>query len=152
MKAFFWWALNREFEPDYNNILINSFQELERDGLPIGIPALNLEDVFVQLRVNTEVLDNINPAIVPANSNIESQQIWDFLAQSNNKQFPAYRRLAVIGPPGSGKTTLLKHVTLTYAKDKYHKYEAPKFIPILFYLRDICTQILEEKPPTLPEL
>ena len=150
--GFYWWTRNPKFQRDYYHTLIDVFRELKIEGFRIGLPVLDLEDVFVPLRVDPEIPDKIPGRLIPVNRDFESQKIWDFLAQINNPKFQAYRRLAVIGPPGSGKTTMLQHLTLTYAKKQYGKYEAPKFIPILFYLRDIRNSIVGEQPPTLPEL
>ncbi|NES19510.1 MAG: NACHT domain-containing protein [Symploca sp. SIO3E6] len=75
----------------------------------------------------------------------------DFLAAIN--QYPAFRRMAVLGAPGSGKTTLLRHLTLTYATNQEGKRhpQAPKLIPVLLYLRDV-RQVIAEKQPPLAEL
>ncbi|MEA5508343.1 NACHT domain-containing protein [Crocosphaera sp. UHCC 0190] len=145
-----WWQLNPSFQRKYYDSLIDSFRELKIEGFRIGLPALDLENVFVSLRVKTGTPDNIHGVIIPSQIDEGDRQIWDFL--SNIKQFLAYRRLAVIAVSGSGKTTLLKHLTLTYAKEKHQEYQAPKFIPILLYLRNIRHQIATENPPKLPQL
>ena len=147
-----WWKLNPRFQRQYYHSLIDSFRELKIEGFRIGLPVLDLEEVFVSLQVATEIPDNIPGAMIPANRKARSQEIWEFLRQSTQKKFQAYRRLAVIGPPGSGKTTLLKHLTLTYAKQRHRQYQAPKFIPVLLYLRDIRHRLVPEESPSLPEL
>ena len=140
------------FQERYQQSLVDTFGEFKIEGFRIGLPVLNLEDVFVPLRVATGIPERILGGMIPAQRDSGSQKIWDFLTQSTKKKFQAYRRLAVIGPPGSGKTTLLKHLTLTYAKKAYQKYKAPKFIPVLLYLRDIRHLIVTEQPPSLPKL
>ncbi len=147
-----WWSLNPQFQRSYYRSLVEYFREFKIEGFRIGLPVLDLEDVFVPLRVDPEIPENISGGMISAYSESESQTIWDFLAQSTKKKFSNYRRLAVIGPPGSGKTTLLRHLTLTYAKKQHGKYKAPKFIPILLYLRDIRNLIVTEPPPSLPQL
>ncbi|MDJ0797909.1 MAG: SUMF1/EgtB/PvdO family nonheme iron enzyme [Calothrix sp. MO_167.B12] len=148
----FWWSLNPQFQRSYYRSLVEYFREFKIEGFRIGLPVLDLEDVFVPLRVDPEIPENISGGMISAYSESESQTIWDFLAQSTKKKFSNYRRLAVIAPPGSGKTTLLRHLTLTYAKKQQGKYKAPQFIPILLYLRDIRNLIVAEPPPSLPQL
>ncbi len=147
-----WWSLNPQFQRSYYRSLVDYFREFKIEGFRIGLPVLDLEDVFVPLRVDPEIPENIPGGMISAHIDTESQTIWDFLAQTTKKKFSNYRRLAVIGPPGSGKTTLLRHLTLTYAKKHQGKYKAPKFIPILLYLRDIRNLIVVEPPPSLPQL
>ncbi len=148
----FWWSFNPQFQRSYYRSLIEYFREFKIEGFRVGLPVLDLEDVFVPLRVDPEIPDNISGRMIRAHSQSESQTIWDFLAQSTKTKFSNYRRLAVIGFPGSGKTTLLRHLTLTYAKKQQDQYKAPKFIPILLYLRDIRNLIVAEPPPSLPQL
>ena len=147
-----WWKLNPKFQREYYQSLVDTFRELKIEGFKIGLPVLDLENVFVSLRVATGIPERIHGAMIPPHRDFKSQDIWDFLSQSTQKKFQAYRRLAVIGPPGSGKTTLLRHLTLTYAKKQQQKYKAPKLIPMLLYLRDIRHLIVGEQPPSLPKL
>ncbi|NET37483.1 MAG: NACHT domain-containing protein, partial [Cyanothece sp. SIO1E1] len=142
--------LTSGFEERYRQSLVDKYGELATEGFRIGLPVLNLEDVFVPLRVVTEIPEKIPGAMVSLQVGARSQGIWEFLKQS--PRISAYRRLAVIGPPGSGKTTLLKYLTLSYAQTGYRKYQAPKLIPVLLYLRDIRHQILGERVLNLSEL
>lgn len=153
LKTFFvglWWKLNSRFQYEYYQSLVDTFRELKVDGFRVGLPVLDLENVFVSLRVATGLLEGIGGGIVPARRESESQEVWDYLGQIS--KFPAYRRLAIIASPGSGKTTLLKHLTLIYAKKQHQRYKAPKLIPVLLYLRDIRHLIIAEKPSDLPNL
>lgn len=115
-KRFFtwwwWWKLNSQFQKKYYQCLIDTFRELKIEGFRIGLPVLDLENVFVSLRVVPKIPEKITGSMIRRQGTAENQAIWDFLAQSSKKKFQAFRRLAVIGPPGSGKTTLLKHLTL----------------------------------------
>ena len=155
LKAFIvnlWWSLNPQFKWDYCQSLIDYFREFKIEGFRIGLPVVDLEDVYVALRVDTRIPEKISGAIVGENNNFVSQEIWDFLRQSSKKKFQVYRRLAVIGSPGSGKTTLLRHLTLIYGKELYRKYKTPSFIPVLLYLRNVRDLITTEKPLSLVEL
>ncbi|MDJ0597026.1 MAG: NACHT domain-containing protein, partial [Pleurocapsa sp. MO_226.B13] len=147
-----WWKLNSQFQAKYYQSLIDTFRELKIEGFRIGLPVLDLENVFVSLRVVPKIPEKITGAMIGGEGDSGSQVIWDFLAQSNKKKFQAFRRLAVIGWAGSGKTTLLKHLTLIYAKKQNKVYKAPKLIPVLLYLRDIRRLIVTEQPPSLPKL
>ncbi|MGK7897970.1 MAG: NACHT domain-containing protein, partial [Xenococcus sp. (in: cyanobacteria)] len=147
-----WWQLNSQFQENYYQSLIDTFRELKIEGFRIGLPVLDLENVFVSLQVVPEIPDNVRGSMISRRVEESNQEIWDFLAQSSKKEFQAFRRLAVIGPPGSGKTTLLKHLTLIYAKKRNQDYNAPKLIPVLLYLRDIRQLIIAEPLPNLPQL
>ena len=146
-----WWQFNPQFKGRYYESLIDPFRELKIEGFRIGLPALDLEDIFVSLRVKTGTPDTIRGTIITRQSDNEQREIWEFL-KNNQDKFQSYRRLAVIASPGSGKTTLLKHLTLTYAKKQQDKYQAPNFIPVLLYLRDIRHQLVTENPPLLSQL
>ena len=148
----FWWNINPKFQRNYYQSLIDTFREFRLDGFRVGLPVLDLEDVFVPLRVVTETPEKISGAMIQMHSHSGSQEIWDFLGQSKSKKFQTYRRLAVVGAPGSGKTTLLKYLALIYAKKHYRKHSAPKFIPVLLYLRDIRDRLVTSQPPNLCEL
>ncbi len=155
-KRFFtwlwWWKLNAQFQNQYYDSLIDTFRELKIEGFRIGLPVLDLENVFVSLQVAPEIPEKVTGGMVRGQVEADEQEIWDFLVQSSKKKFQAFRRLAVIGPPGSGKTTLLKHLTLIYAKKHHQIYKAPKLIPVLLYLRDIRHLIVQEEAPSLPQL
>jgi predicted NACHT family NTPase len=141
------------FESKYKKLLVDFYNDYKVEGFRIGLPVLDLEDVFVPLKVETGNLENISGAMVSTkhtSQNSENQEIWNFLAAISKQD--SYRCMAVIAPPGYGKTTLLKHLTLTYAKNGHKKYQAPKFLPVLLYLRDIREEITSQQPPDLPDL
>ncbi len=117
-----------------------------------SLQLLGLENVFVSLQVAPKIPDKATSSMIRGRVEAETQEIWDFLAQSSKKKFQAFHRLAVIGSPGLGKTTLLKHLTLIYAKKHNQIYNAPKLIPVLLYLRDIRHLIVAEPLPNLPQL
>ena len=145
------WALLSQFERRYYRSLKDLFGELSVEGYRIGLPVLDLKDIFVALRVVPDATDRIPGALVTNGDRLGGDQIWKFLAQST--KIPAYRRLAVIAPPGAGKTTLLQHLTLAYALREHHRHDAPDFIPVLLYLRNFRERIVKENATlTLPQL
>jgi len=155
-KRFFTWIwcrkTNSQFQNKYYKSLIDTFRELKIEGFRIGLPVLDLENVFVSLQVAPEIPEKATGSMIRQQVKVDNQEIWDFLNQSTKKEFQAFRRLAIIGPPGSGKTTLLKHLTLIYAKKQSKVYQALRLIPVLLYLRDIRHLILAKPLPNLPQL
>ena len=144
--------LTSGFQDKYQQSLLYAYRDLTTEGFRIGLPILDLENVFVSLQVAPEIPERITRGMVRKKVQPQKQEIWDFLTQSSQKKFPAFRRLAIIGIPGSGKTTLLKQLALIYAKKQHKIYQVPQLIPILLYLRDIKFLIVAEQPPNLPQL
>jgi hypothetical protein len=117
-----------------------------------GFMSPTLSQVYVPLMLDPSSL-NLHQRS-PSNRKLEEAQtegcqIWDFLAQV--RQVPAYQFIAIVADGGFGKTTLLRHITYTYAQGRYRRYRAPKFTPVLLYLRKWRDKIAEEKL-SLPEL
>ena len=145
-----------KFQGKYYQHFIYICRDYRTQGLKTKGPfTLDLEKVFVPLRVAPESAGNISPAMIQSRDSTEGLSIWDFLAasrKSNNNY--NYRTIVIIGAPGTGKTTLLENLTLTYAKNnqrRKHK-QAPKLIPILLYLRDIRETITESPQLSLAKL
>lgn len=115
-----------------------------------GAFPLELEQVFVDLKVAPQSLQDLSPALLRAESLTEKRSVWKLLISRHS----AFRSLAVIGPPGSGKTTLLQHLTLVFAANKQRKHErrCRAFVPILLFLRLHVDAITAEQPPSLAEL
>lgn len=148
-----WWRLSSPFEKRYTRSLIYAYRDFRTDGIRTHGPfALDLEKVFVPLRVAPESLDHIPSDMIRATDSAESLHIWDFLAVV--KRQPAFQRLVIIGAPGAGKSTLLEHLALTYAKRTQRAYhrKAPKLLPILLYLRDVREAIAENPKQDLAAL
>ncbi len=157
------WIASR-FQDKYYRSLIDKCLKLKTEGFNIGLSALNLEDVFVPLKVASSVprnvaggiITDIKPALNPRLAESQnSGEIWHFLARNPGK-LGHDRCIVILAPPGSGKTTLLQHITLTYAQKIHHKdknkAQAPNFIPVLLRLRDVREQLIKQKPPSLSEL
>ena len=146
------------FQGKYYQQLIYTCRDYRTQGLKTKGPfTLDLEKVFVPLRVAAESEGNISSAMIQSRNRTEGLSIWDFLAassKSNSKYNHNYRTIVIIGAPGTGKTTLLENLTLTHAKNtqrRKHK-QAPKLIPILLYLRDIRETITESPQLSLAQL
>ncbi len=132
-----WWLITSQFQGKYYQQLIYHCRDYRTQGLKSKGPfTLDLEKVFVPLRIAPESSDKVSANIIRPSGNKDSLDIWDILAASQHH--PTYRTLAAIGAPGSGKTTLLEHITLTYTQNTQRRYhhKLPQLIPILLYLRD----------------
>jgi predicted NACHT family NTPase len=147
-----WWEVTSQFQAQYYKSLIYTYRDFRTQGLKTKGPfTLDLEKVFVPLRVAPESADRTSSAMLPTKETIQPLEIWDFLAKS---QQPVFKRIVVLGPPGSGKTTLLEHLTLAYARNALPRSprRVPRLIPILLYLRDLQTSITPDSFPNLVEL
>ena len=140
------WKLSN-FKYRYYQSLIFECRDYETKGLKTKGPfTLDLEKVFVPLRVKPESPGKISAEIVQTREPAEGLKIWNLLVASRSQN--AYRSMVIIGAPGSGKTTLLEHLTLAYAQKHEGRYDrkAPKLIPILLYLRDVAETIYSSQP------
>lgn len=145
-------ALFAHFYHAYCKDLEFTLRTYRTQGLQQSGPfTLDLEHVYVPLRISPNSPSRISANLVAAGSAQDTQQIWDFLSDQSDD---APRRLALLARPGAGKTTLLEHLTLTFARGTQRRIHrnAPGLVPILFYLRDIRKQLTQENPPHLVEL
>jgi NACHT domain/Sulfatase-modifying factor enzyme 1 len=148
-----WWKLTAQFQGRYYESLVFACRDFRTQGLKTKGPfTLDLEKVFVSLRVAPESPDRVMAGMMQSRGTSEGLKIWDFLAEQ--KKQPTFRRIVVIAPPGAGKSTLLEHLALTYAKNNQRRRDrrAPKLIPVLLYLRDVREIITGEQPPDLAML
>jgi predicted NACHT family NTPase len=148
-----WWKLTAQFQGRYYERLIFDCRDFRTQGLKTKGPfTLDLEKVFVPLRVAPESPDRVMAGILQSQDTSEKLKIWNFLADL--KKQPAFRRIVVIAPPGAGKSTLLEHLALTYAYNTQRRQHrrAPRLIPVLLYLRDVRETISSAQPPDLATL
>ncbi len=99
-----------------------------------------LEEVFVPLALSGE----------QSEANL---QIWDLLRRSRKEH--RFRQMVIRKRGGFGKTTLLRHIALIYGQGKHRKFNAPKLIPFLIFLRDWTQDqgiLSQDSIPNLPEL
>jgi len=149
-----WEEESRKFKKRYYDELIYNCRDYRTQGLKTKGPfTLDLEKVFVALRLAPECVDRIPNGMIHLKYGSNPTEIWDWLIAS--QEFHAFRSIAIIAPPGYGKTTLLEYLVLNYANNTYfqHNAKAPELIPIILYLREIQNSIIEEQPdlPTLIE-
>ncbi|MEM9219392.1 MAG: GUN4 domain-containing protein [Cyanobacteria bacterium P01_F01_bin.150] len=155
------------------------FNDIEGYRQPTAIQTPLLNDVFVPLELspgfNRDPHGNAlslqmgstdpllrNPRFKNPFAKRDQQPltIWHLLRQSRKN--PAYSRMAILAWGGFGKTTLMRHLTYTYTHNRHQRYKAPKFVPVLLYLRkwrdliaagqtDLPTLIYQHHIPGLPE-
>ncbi len=128
----------------YCEYLIYQHRDFDVKGLSTqGIYTLNLEQVFVELRIDPKPAHytSPDPLQVPEALRKGGHVIWDYL----ESEPLTGQHLVIIGPPGSGKTTLLKHMTLTIVarKKSHRKIKVLCKLPILLYVRDHVNSLRE---------
>jgi hypothetical protein len=115
-----------------------------------GTYTLDLDRVFVDITVAplNPQLSASNPFRAP--QLLGKRSLWDFIANKD----PAYRCLAILGPPGSGKTTLLQHIaiSLTGARRPIGRLQFHRLLPAFLYLRDHVSTISADPTLTLADL
>lgn len=150
-----WQTLTSGFEAKYFRRLEYIHRSYETQGL-LQDRVLKLVRVFVPLKIAQKSLALISPDLIQAPSEQENlskqQEIGDILALMEKD--PSLRHFAILGAPGSGKTTLLRYLTLTYVTRTQRALHprAPRWIPVLLYLRDIYKTVVRKPEITLAEL
>ncbi len=98
---------------------------------------MDLEKVFVPLRLAPECVHKISSSIIKFQGKLSQLDIRDFLRIKLDTE-PLYRSIAIIGPPGAGKTTLSQHLSLTYSKEQLFNKSLSKDIlfPIILYFKE----------------
>ena len=134
--------MTAHYSERYCQYLVYEHQVFDVKGLSTrSAHDLELEQVFVQLRVNTLPAHQAsgNP-FARATLLQGTHTIWDYLVApvlSNH-------HLVILGAPGSGKTTLLKHLALRLAEPKKSPHRAGVHVfPILLFLRDYVRLIAD---------
>ena len=115
-----------------------------------GVFTLELERVFVDLKVAPQSLEAVSPELLRAEGLTRKSSIWEFLVSEE----AAFRSLAVIGTPGSGKTTLLQYLALVFAQNQQRRHEkrCRAYVPIVLFLRDHSDTLTEDESRSLPQL
>jgi hypothetical protein len=141
---------------------------------PAGATPL-LDDVFVPLQLSNEMLRgpdgmvlSMRPSLhkktggtAEADENKTTEReiqriqeegvlIWELLREV--RRVPAYRQLAILAFGGFGKTTLMRHLTYTFATRRHRQHQVPRLIPFLILLRSWRELLIQESPPSLPDL
>ncbi|MEO0644758.1 MAG: NACHT domain-containing protein [Cyanobacteria bacterium J06650_10] len=143
------------FKRKYYQLLIHTYWHFETRGLE-GDRALELKQMFVPLQVSQKSLKTISSALIPEISKqLSTPKDFGKLLELMSKEDHCLKKLAIIGHPGSGKTTLMRYLTLIYASQKQCELlhsEAPSYIPVLMYLRDVREDIVESPEISLADL
>ncbi len=115
-----------------------------------GIFSLELEKVFVDLKVAPQSIEAVSPDLLQRENLTRHSSIWELLVSVHS----AFRSLAVIGAPGSGKTTLLQHLAVIFSQNQQRRHEkrCRAYVPILLFLRDHADAVTAKEPPTLAQL
>jgi predicted NACHT family NTPase len=117
---------------------------------PEGILQVDLEDVFVPLRMDFSMGEMGRRGKQQSiEDGEESLEIWDVLTRS--QKVDSYKKVAILASGGSGKTTMLRHLSYRYGKGNV-RFGVPKLVPFLLYLRQWRGTIAENPTMTLPEL
>jgi hypothetical protein len=152
-----WWEITSDFEGKYYKRLEYVCRRFQTQGLEADKDrVLNLQQVFVPVQICQRSLSRTSPNLLrrleEREESFRSKDIGDFLALMGRE--PDFRRLAILGAPGSGKTTMMRYLTLMYAARTPRKLHpnAPQFIPVLLYLRDVYPTILRNPDLPLAEL
>ena len=128
----------------------NDYYGTDDTKQPEGIFQVDLEDVFVPLRLDFSMGDFQRRGRKRIEDCDESLEIWDVLKRS--KSIPTYKNLAILADGGSGKTTMLRCVSYLYGTGGASKYGVPKLLPFLLYLRQWRDEIAANPAMTLAEL
>ncbi|MCA9886266.1 MAG: NACHT domain-containing protein, partial [Anaerolineae bacterium] len=126
------------YEKKYREYLHYWNRTVDVKGLStVGTYSIDLEKVFVELRLSFENQAKTSADIVPEELIQLSRKrhgLWELL------QFEALssKPLVILGPPGSGKTTLMRYATFVLSSERKvrRQTEAPDKLPILIYLRE----------------
>lgn len=152
----FWWEITSDFEGKYYERLQYLCRSFRTDGLDRD-RTLNLSQMFVSVRIAERSLAQTSRNLLRAQPKAQDEllkraEIGDFLALMG--KHPEFRRLAILGAPGSGKTTMMRYLTLMYANRQPRTLhpQAPQWIPVLLYLREVYPKILQNPEISLAEL
>ncbi|MDJ0568074.1 MAG: SUMF1/EgtB/PvdO family nonheme iron enzyme [Pleurocapsa sp. MO_192.B19] len=146
-----WLSRPRGFKKRYYEHLIYKYRSYRTQGLKTKGPfSLDLEKIFVPLRLLPESASKISSALIQRQTKEGKLELWNLL----EKRLPedlVFKPIVIIGAPGTGKTTLMEHVSLTFAQEAQGA-NILKLMPILIYLRNEREKIAEDISLSLAKL
>ena len=146
-----WLNRPRGLKKRYYKHLIYKYRSYRTQGLKTKGPfSLDLEKIFVPLRLLPESASKISSALIQRQTKEGKLELWNFLEKKLAENL-IFQPIAIIGAPGTGKTTLMEHVSLTLAQDTQGA-DILKLMPILIYLRNERAKIAGDTPPSLSKL
>lgn len=145
------------FDDKYLKLQAKPCQEYTTEGFNPDKTAIPmLEEVFVPLQLSGYLMETEErffenkKDFVERGRSPDGLSIWDVIQRSRKQ--PTFRQIAIQAQGGFGKTTLLRHIALIYGQGKHRRYQAPKLIPFLLFLRDWRDHLVQPQLPTLPDL
>jgi hypothetical protein len=137
------------FETKYLKLQAKLCQDYTTEGFnPDRTTIPMLEEVFVPFQLSGYLIEDRSSA--QDSQSPDGLTIWDLVLRSRKN--PTFRQMAIQAQGGFGKTTLLRHIALIYGQGKHRRYQAPKLVPFLLYLRDWRDELSQSQLPTLPNL
>jgi predicted NACHT family NTPase len=150
---------NKDFQKQYLTLLGYQNRDFDIKGLSTQtIHTLELEQVFVELKFQPQAAHKATANLlnnVSGKKRSDSYPIWQFFAMLSENEKSQNAKIVIVGPPGGGKTTLLKHITLLLAgPSKNEEYKKLKFkkMPVLLFLRDHVSDVIDHPNILLPEV
>ncbi len=146
-----WLNRPRGLKKRYYKHLIYKYRSYRTQGLKTKGPfSLDLEKIFVPLRLLPESASKISSALIQRETKEGKLELWNLLEKNLGENL-IFKPIAIIGSPGTGKTTLMEHVSLTLAQES-QKAEILKLMPILVYLRNEREKIASDGAVSLSKL
>ncbi|MDJ0904240.1 MAG: hypothetical protein QNJ55_36195 [Xenococcus sp. MO_188.B8] len=146
-----WSNRPKGFQEIYYEHLIYKYRSYRTQGLKTKGPfSLDLEKIFVPLRLLPESASKISSALIQKQTKEGKLELWNLLEKKLARNL-IFKPIAIIGAPGTGKTTLMEHVSLTLAQEAQGA-DILKLMPILIYLRNERAKIAEDGSLSLSKL
>jgi NACHT domain len=140
------------FERRYCQFVLDGLTKIDQRGqVLIGDFTPALDAVFVDVDLVRSPLMDIRPGPLPNPAKEQDKRFG--LRDALGQEKPAV--LAVVGAPGIGKTTLLRHAArqgCLRRLSRRHRRGHARDLPILLYLRDHATAIINDPAVSLPAL